>query len=554
MTADPSNKVIQHVREAVLRECGAAPSDSELLEKYLCRRDEASFEVLVHRHGPMVLGVCRRVLGNEADSEDAFQATFLVFVRKAASIRSRNTLGNWLYGVAHNTALKAKAMNRKRRAKEQEAGQMPRPQGPDNGQGELEALLDAELSRVPDKYRVPIVLCELEGMTVKDAALRLGLPQGTVASRLARGRDLLAKRLRKQGLTLPAGVLTLALSHGAATAGVPPSLLLTTANAAREFAVGAVTTTGAVSASVAALTEGVLRAMLMKKLMAIVFLVAALVLIGAGGTAYHIFAAKPPEGTLAVSTAPVPVKEAPSPGGKGDEKGKLPRSRALEQVLVTPGEDGKIVVTVPIGRSYAYDPGSLRVFDSKGNKIDEKTLKGLIRGETVALASDHGLAVDPLHFRVLKEGTLVFVLPPPDPRAQFASGGTIQGAPPNDPVPAQGKLPTTRPLEQVLVAADKEEKLVVKVSVTGFFLVEQQIPGGESSGVELRTVEETVKVDLDRVRVFDSKGNKIDRKALPKLLQGETVALAAFEGEEVDPLHFRVLKEGTLIFILPPPK
>jgi RNA polymerase sigma factor (sigma-70 family) len=553
MTANPINKAIQHVREAVLRECGVAPSDSELLERYISRRDEAAFEALVHRHGPMVLGVCRRVLGNEADSEDAFQATFLVFVRKAASIRSRNTLGNWLYGVAHNTALKAKAMNRKRRAKEQEAGQMPRPQGSENGPRELEVLLDAELSRVPEKYRVPIVLCELEGMMVKDAALRLGLPQGTVASRLARGRALLGKRLRKRGLTLPVGALTLALSHGAATAGVPPSLLLTTVNAARQFAVGPATT-GAVSASVAAFTEGVLKAMLMKKMLIIVSLVAALVLIAAGGTAYHLFAAKPPEGAQVVSSAPVPAKEVPSPGAKDDEKGKLPRSKALEQVLVTPGTDGKVVVTVPVGRSYTYDPDSLRVFDSKGNKIDEKTLKQLIRGETVALASDHGLAVDPLHFRVLKEGTLVFVLPPPDPRAQFATGGTIQGAPPNDPVPAQGKLPTTRPLEQVLVTADKDEKLVVRVSVAGFVLVEKQFPGGESSGVELRTVERTLTLDLDGVRVLDSKGNKIDRKALPKLLQGETVALAAFEGEEVDPLHFRVLKEGTLIFILPPPK
>src|SRR5262249_23467048 len=147
-------------------------------------------------------GVCRRVLRNEADAEDAFQATFLVLVRKARSIRSRDLVGNFLYGVAHNTALKAKVMNRTRRIKEREAGTVPRPGAVEEVWVQVQALLDEELGRLPDRYRVPIVLCELEGRTIKGAALELGWPQGTVATRLARGRALLARRLAERGLAL----------------------------------------------------------------------------------------------------------------------------------------------------------------------------------------------------------------------------------------------------------------------------------------------------------------------------------------------------------------
>src|SRR5579872_4081314 len=128
MKENAASRAIRYLRRVTLRQDGAGLTDGELMEQYVTRRDEAAFEALVHRHGPMVLGVCRRILRNEADAEDAFQATFLVFVRKATSIRSRGTVSNWLYGVAHNTALKANAMNRKRRMKEREAGTTPQPQ------------------------------------------------------------------------------------------------------------------------------------------------------------------------------------------------------------------------------------------------------------------------------------------------------------------------------------------------------------------------------------------------------------------------------------------
>src|SRR5262245_23777073 len=156
------DRVLRHLRGVALLQDGGDLTDGELLERYIGRQDEAAFEALVLRHGPMVHGVCRRVLRNEADAEDAFQATFLVLVRKARSIRSRDLVGNFLYGVAHNTALKAKVMNRTRRIKEREAGRVPRPEAVEEVWVQVQALLDEELGRLPDRYRVPIVLCELE--------------------------------------------------------------------------------------------------------------------------------------------------------------------------------------------------------------------------------------------------------------------------------------------------------------------------------------------------------------------------------------------------------
>src|SRR5262249_34920722 len=157
-------------------------TDGELLEWFITRRDEAAFEVLLRRHGPMVLGVCRRILRNEADAEDAFQATFLVLVRKAASIRPRGMVGNWLYGVAQTTALKARAMRTKQSAKEREAAARSEPERAVENREQLHELLVRELKALPDKYRAVIVLCDLEGQTIREAARQLGCPPGTVGT------------------------------------------------------------------------------------------------------------------------------------------------------------------------------------------------------------------------------------------------------------------------------------------------------------------------------------------------------------------------------------
>jgi RNA polymerase sigma-70 factor (ECF subfamily) len=161
--ANTVKSVLHHIHKVARLQTGGSVSDGEILERYITRRDDDAFAELVFRHGPMVLGVCRRILGNEADAEDAFQATFLVFVRKARSIRPQAMVSNWLYGVAHNTALKGKAMNRRRREKERQAGMAARPVAEEDVGCRALELLDAELSRLPDRYRTPIVLCDIQG-------------------------------------------------------------------------------------------------------------------------------------------------------------------------------------------------------------------------------------------------------------------------------------------------------------------------------------------------------------------------------------------------------
>src|SRR5215831_15632506 len=207
-------EVIRHIRRALLPRDGAGLTDGQLLESFLSRRDEAALAALVHRHGPMVWGVCRRVLPDFHDAEDAFQATFLVFVRKAVSIASRELLANWLYGVAHQTALKARATAARRKGRERQVTQMPEPAAAEQDLWrDLQPLLDEELSRLPDKYRAVIVLCDLEGKTRKEAARQLGCPDGTVAGQLARARAMLAKRLARRGIGLSGGALAAVLSQ-----------------------------------------------------------------------------------------------------------------------------------------------------------------------------------------------------------------------------------------------------------------------------------------------------------------------------------------------------
>jgi RNA polymerase sigma factor (sigma-70 family) len=275
--------VVRRLRRTALLNGGAGLTDGELLECYLARRDEAAFEALLLRHGPMVLAVCRRVLGNEADAHDAFQATFLVFLRKAASIARRQTLANWLYGVARKTALKAGALNRLRRAKERQAVRAPWAAPPDDSGQEPLTLLDEAISRLPDRYRGPVVLCALEGKPLKEAARQLGCPPGTVASRLARARVLLARRLKREGLPLAAGALTTALARGAAPAGVPTALVVSTVKAATEVAAGNAAAAGGISAAAAALTEGVLKAMRTTKLKVATAVLLAAAVLGTGG-------------------------------------------------------------------------------------------------------------------------------------------------------------------------------------------------------------------------------------------------------------------------------
>jgi RNA polymerase sigma factor (sigma-70 family) len=267
MASGQANKVAEYLRQAVRLSSEAALTDGQLLGRFLAQRDEAAFAALLRRHGPLVWGVCRRALADHQDAEDAFQATFLVLARKAASIASHELLANWLYGVARRTALKARAAAARRQARERPVAEVPEPAAPEPGPWrELLPLLDQEISRLPDRYRAPVVLCDLEGKTRREAARELGVPEGTVGGRLARARALLAKRLRLPELVLSGGALA-ALAQGA-SADLPQSLA-----------------SGVASAKAVALAEGVLKAMRTSKVKAALAacLVGALVLGGAFG-------------------------------------------------------------------------------------------------------------------------------------------------------------------------------------------------------------------------------------------------------------------------------
>jgi RNA polymerase sigma factor (sigma-70 family) len=260
-------------------------ADGELLELFVQKKDETAFAALVRRQGPMVLGVCRRVLGNEHDAEDAFQATFLVLARKAASVRPRGRVANWLYGVAYRTALEARRAAARRRAREAKA--MPRQEGTDDAVNDLRQILDEELARLPDRYREVVVLCELQGHGRKEVARELGCPEGTVASRLSRARNLLAARLTRRGLTHSTAGVAAALDPQGASACVPPSLASTTVKAAKLLVAGQVTA-GVTTAQVTFLTERVVRTMLLMKLKALTALVLLVGMIAGGaGWAYH---------------------------------------------------------------------------------------------------------------------------------------------------------------------------------------------------------------------------------------------------------------------------
>jgi RNA polymerase sigma factor (sigma-70 family) len=203
------------------------PGDDQLLAAFVSSRDEAAFQQIVRRHGPMVHGVCRRALRNEADADDAFQAVFLVFVRKAASVRPGNMLGNWLHGVAVNVARKGREVLARRRTQEL-VGDVPSrtPVADAPGSPELREVIDQELNRLPADYRAAVVACDLEGRTRKEAAGQLGWSEGTVASRLARARAILADRLTRRGIVMPAAGLGVVLGVGSpAVAAIPRAVL-----------------------------------------------------------------------------------------------------------------------------------------------------------------------------------------------------------------------------------------------------------------------------------------------------------------------------------------
>jgi RNA polymerase sigma factor (sigma-70 family) len=260
MAIAPLDTVLHHLRRLAGAPRPGESTDAQLLQRFARKRDEAAFALLVQRHGPMVLGVCRRVLGNSHDAEDAFQATFLILARKAAAVGWRDSVAAWLYTVAYRLALRVRSHAARRRFHEREMMHIRRIEvAGGRGQQDWVPLLDEELSRLPEKYRAPLVLCYLHEYSHVQAAQALGWPVGSMSKRLARGRELLRRGLARRGISLAGGGLAVALG-AEARAALPAELGEATVGAALAFA------SGAPAGPAAGLAKEVLRALLFSKL------------------------------------------------------------------------------------------------------------------------------------------------------------------------------------------------------------------------------------------------------------------------------------------------
>jgi RNA polymerase sigma factor (sigma-70 family) len=410
MAREPTNPVTQFLCQTSGPPPDCDLADRHLLERFVTARDEAAFAALVQRHGPMVLAVCRRLLHDAHEAEDAFQATFLVLVHKARSIGRPELLGPWLHGVAYRTAARARQAAR-RRAREREAAAMP-----DSDPAvevvwrELRQVLDEELGRLAQKYRAPLVLFYLEGKTTEEVARQLACPKGTVLSRLARGRERLRLRLVRRGVAPSVGLLVGVLAEKVAPAALPAALALGTVKAAVLTAAGQAAS-GAIPATVVALTKGVLRAMLLHKLkVAGVVLLAVMAVVAGTGVCARL--------TLADEPAVVGKDEAPKDEEKilgtwvlvsGEEGGQKAPEERIKEAKVIFAADGKM--TAKLGEreqefTYQLDPAKkpkeFSVTDDKDRtvlgiyKLDGDTL-------TVCFARDGDR---PTEF-ASKEGTTV---------------------------------------------------------------------------------------------------------------------------------------------------
>jgi RNA polymerase sigma factor (sigma-70 family) len=286
MARRPISTLMSLLRKSAGRSGEDDPSDAALLERFVRNHDEAAFEILVQRFGPMVLGVCRRVLGGAHAAEDAFQATFLVLAKKAGGLARQELVGNWLWGAAYRTATRAKRDAARRLGRERQVGMRMAPDLVEEVMWrDARSVLDEEINRLPAKYRRPVVLCYLEGKTNEQAARKLGWPLGTVFTRLARARELLRTRLAKRGLTLSATAFAVALAREA-SAGVPAALVGSTVKAASLFAAGNTAAAAAVSARAAALAQGALKAMFVSKLRLVMAVAIVVLTFASAGTLY----------------------------------------------------------------------------------------------------------------------------------------------------------------------------------------------------------------------------------------------------------------------------
>lgn len=316
MTAS-SQSLLRYIHRLAARNNAESSSDAALLERFVSRRDEAAFAALLARHAPMVFGVCRRVLGDSADAEDVFQAAFLILARKAAALRHPEALSSWLYGTARHLALKCRRDAARRRQRESECARTTPSSSANDPLQELNArelldVVDEELMRLPETYRLPLILCGLEGHTQEEAAQMLGCTPGSLRGRLERGRARLHARLTRRGLAFSGALLMLGASQAAA-ASMAARLSSATLQAALMFARGE---GGNIAATVLTLAESAVTSMTMAKAkMGLVLLLAMSLVAGTGALLYPVRSEKQPE-----------LKQTAEPKSPNPERAKQPRT------------------------------------------------------------------------------------------------------------------------------------------------------------------------------------------------------------------------------------
>ncbi len=332
--------LLRHIHHLAAGRGGEPRSDRQLLDDFIAQRDEVAFAALLARHGPMVLRVCRRVLHHEQDAEDAFQATFLILARKAASIRKRDSVAEWLHGVAYRTAREAHRRAARRRRHEAHLRELTPRTVPRPAWDDVQAVFDEEIRRLPTVFRTAFVLCVLEGKSGSEAAAVLGISEGTVSSRLTRARQRLRQQLAHRGIELSALLAALSVADGAGRAAVPGVLARTTLHCGLAVAAGP-PAAGVIPSQVAALAAGVIRAMFLTKatiVTAMIFVVGLVTV--AGAWTHQALSAREQE---AAATAPA-APDKPKPAAAPEKSRPLPGD-AVNEVVTYSGRvldpDGK---------------------------------------------------------------------------------------------------------------------------------------------------------------------------------------------------------------------
>jgi RNA polymerase sigma factor (sigma-70 family) len=384
-----------------------AVTDANLLAEYASGARPEAFEELLHRHGRLVYGACRRILGDAHDAEDAFQATFLVLARKAGSVRWQASAAGWLYLAACQTARQARKHTQRQRQREKKVATMTRDRAETLPEAaDWQPLLHAELECLPDRYRLPLVLCYLEGLSTEEAARLLDCPVGTLKVRLLRGRERLRGRLQRRGLTLSAAALVTVLEQAAAEAAVPAALLSISAQAARLLAAGE-SLAGTLSVHSITLAEGTVHAMFRAKMkLAAALLLAVAVLAAGTGLGYRLWAARPVIQTAVDDTEPARKEPAvagqPVPAVRTDLLGApLPKGALARLGDVRFRHDGPVdfVTFSPNGKTLVSGTGqALHVWDAATghviHRLPWKKGAGFMclapDGKTLAWAEGHG--------------------------------------------------------------------------------------------------------------------------------------------------------------------